>query len=109
MTEQEKQNMADRIQAAVDAFIAIAPDTMTRTQIAAAALAIIGQYTRDLSQGVAVVDTLVSVLSSIGRSMNEDPWGEGADNSNPEPYPDINFDDDCMCPACVAWRKQQSH
>ena len=104
MTEQDRRDMADRIQAAVDAFIAIAPEAMTRTQVAAAALAIIGQYTRDLSQGVAVVDTLVSVLGSIARSMNEDPWEE-----NTEPYPDITFDDDCMCPACVAWRKHQSH
>lgn len=109
MTEQDRRDIADRIQAAVDAFIAIAPETMTRTQIAAAALAIIGQYTRDLSQGVAVVDTIVSVLNSISRSMSEDPWEEGTDNSNPEPYPDITFDDDCMCPACVAWRKHQSH
>lgn len=109
MTEQEKQNMADQIQKAVDAFIAIAPETMTRTQVAAAALAIIGQYTRDLSQGVAVVDTLVSALNGISRAMSDDPWGENADNSNPEPYPDITFDDDCMCPACVALRKQQSH
>lgn len=109
MTEQDRRNMADQIQKAVDTFIAIAPETMTRTQIAAAALAIIGQYTRDFSQGVAVVDTLVNVLSNIARSMNDDPWEGGADNSSPEPYPDINFDDDCMCPACVAWRKQQSH
>lgn len=104
MTEQDKRNIVDQIQKAVDTFIAIAPETMTRTQVAAAALAIIGQYTRDLSQGVAVVDTLVSVLGNIARTMTDDPWDE-----NTEPYPDITFDDDCMCPACVAWRKQQSH